>query len=706
MAIIKSGRKPAMVIAVTLLMITMVASAFVNTAIAEIPIEITVNPSQTITLNNFSVGFQLDGPDIRIWRDRTALRQLAQEAGFKLVRFFEHRIGKPCTAWYESSKTGRWDWSNIDLLINRIFEIGAEPLIVLGFIGYDSRRLTSVPTGMSYNVTTNLPYPDQWAAYCAEWVNHFQQVGLPVRYYEMINEAYHYFGWPATQPKLGYFMNIYNAAARAMRLANSDVRIGNDACVLKSVLNYFISNGENLDFLSYHAYGASTLSATDAQIFDAAETRYVVETSGVYGAEKTKQLYKAARGIDLPILHSENNLNYYFTQGTDSRIQKMQGAVYNALTFRVSMLKNFYHTSYFHFASSASQQTGSSGGLGFGMVNSDNNQPWYPYFVNKMIGSNLDKGDMIVEAKSNSSDVRAVAWIHDGKLRVMLICKVDQPRVVYLRGLTGQLSYEKIDNTIPWTSPALQTGTVDASNALTINGYTVMLLQGDVPTTPPAPPTPPTPPTYSFEDGFEQGDFSMWNQTSKSYDESVTVSNVRPYQGLYHGRFRSNGNGATEYAYVSKSLDSQELFARGYFYVARGLPLTDNDDRFFFMQLRAGDQALLRIGVRRVNGVDRWTLYARDGTTLAGPYYDLSSVATMNTWYSIEIHWKRNISEGLVEIFLGGNKIFEISNINTDYFGNANAIDFGILSVTRVQYGLTVYGDCFKISEMYIGSDA
>jgi len=124
------------------------------------------------------------------------------------------------------------------------------------------------------------------------------------------------------------------------------------------------------------------------------------------------------------------------------------------------------------------------------------------------------------------------------------------------------------------------------------------------------------------------------------------------------------------------------------------------------MQLRAGDQTLIRIGVRRVNGVDRWTLYARDGTTLAGPYYDLSSVATMNRWYCIEIHWKRSISEGLVEIFLGGEKILEISNINTDYFGNASAVDFGILSVTRVQYGLTVYGDCFEISETYIGQDA
>jgi len=67
-------------------------------------------------------------------------------------------------------------------------------------------------------------------------------------------------------------------------------------------------------------------------------------------------------------------------------------------------------------------------------------------------------------------------------------------------------------------------------------------------------------------------------------------------------------------------------------------------------------------------------------------YYNLSSVANMNSRYSIEIHWRRHVSEGLVEAYLGGEKILEVSGIDTDYFGNADAADFGILSITRVQY--------------------
>jgi len=283
-------------------LVFLITPLFLQISFAAPQVEVSVDSTKSNGTNKFSIGFQLDGPDIRIWRDSSALRELAQEANFKLVRFFEHRLGKPCTYWNEGTKTGQWDWRELDLLMQRIFEIGAEPLIALGFVGYETRRLTSVPNGMSYNPTTGLPYPDQWAAYCAEWVRHFKEAGFPVRYYEMINEAYHYFDWPATQPKLRYFMDLYNAAAKAMRNVNPNVKIGNDACVLTSVLDYFISNGENLDFLSYHAYGTSTLSATDSEIFQAAETKYIEESRTVYGVEKTRQLYKNSRGIDLHLL--------------------------------------------------------------------------------------------------------------------------------------------------------------------------------------------------------------------------------------------------------------------------------------------------------------------------------------------------------------------------------------------------------------------
>lgn len=445
---------------------------------AATPISISVNTTKVIGTNNLSLGFQLDGDDIRIWRDSSVLQQLASNASLKIVRFFEQRLGSPCTSWNTATKTGTWDWSKIDPLIKNIFAIGAQPLIVLGFIGYSNWQLSTCPRGMPLNTTTGLPQPDQWAAYTAAWVSHFKSKGYPVRYYELINEAYHYFGWPATQPKLGYFMQLYNSAYASMKAVNPNVQIGNDACVLKSVLNYFITNGKPLDFLSYHAYGATIPSTSDSTIFQNAETLYVNETLRVYGVDEARKVYKAAKGVWLPVMHDESNLDYYFTTGTDPRIQEMQGAVYNALTFRTGMLDNFSYISYFHFASSATNNP--QGGLGFGMVNLDNNKPYYPYYAFQMVGSNLAVGDKLVQCSSTSSNIRVVAWTHQNKLNLLIISKVDSATSITLQGLSGQLQYYKIDNTISWKTPKVQQGTVSSTSSLTINGYTVMLLQAVV----------------------------------------------------------------------------------------------------------------------------------------------------------------------------------------------------------------------------------
>jgi len=689
----------------SLFLFVLVSSQFFVVVYAATPTEVVIDQSDIIGTNSFSIGFQLDGPDIKKWRDSSELQELAQEANFKLVRFFEHRLGKPCVYWNEATRSGQWDWSDLDLLVERIFDIGAEPLIALGFVGYETRRLTSVPNGMSYDSVTGLPDPDQWAAYCAEWVKHFKQKGFPVRYYEMINEAYHYFDWPATQPKLSYYMDLYNAAAKAMRAVNSDVLIGNDAFILKSVLDYFISDGEDLDFLSYHAYGTSSLSATDADIFDAAETKYIEESRTVYGVEKALELYLNYRGIELPVIHAENNVNYHFTEGTDPRIQKMQGAVYNALSFRTSILNGYFHTSYFHFASSArSQEQNPSGGLGFGMVNSDNNQPWYAYYAHQLVGGNLDVGDFLIETTSNSEGVRTVGWINENKLNVLLICKVDQDITVNLNGVSGYFDYFKMDNSVSWRTPRVQSGRINVENPLVLDGYTVMLLQGDLSSVP-VPPSPPSiPPTSSgISDDFGSVNFNNWDGTVTSSGESATVVDFQPYYGNYHARFGSNGGGSVENAYSYMNVDEDELYARGYFYVPNGLPLVDNGDRFYFLRFRSSGQSLVGAGIRRNGNVNQWILYARDGSGWVGPLYASGASIEGDRYYCVELYWRKDSSSGLAELYVDGTKLIVFDDLNTGYFGNVDEVDFGLVSVSNLQNNLITYGDCFELSNTYIG---
>jgi hypothetical protein len=179
---------------------------------------------------------------------------------------------------------------------------------------------------------------------------------------------------------------------------------------------------------------------------------------------------------------SEYNFNSASAQGTDPKIQQMAGAVWTALVLRMSVLAGVRQAVYYSYSGSASWgMKNTYTGAGFGMVNGDNDYPWYQYYVHYMLGNNLGVGDAIVGTTSSSEDVRALAWIHNEKLNILLICKVDEPRIVRIEGLEGELKLLRIDNSIPWQTPAMQTNGIKSEEPLVINGYTVALLEGQVP---------------------------------------------------------------------------------------------------------------------------------------------------------------------------------------------------------------------------------
>lgn len=448
-------------------------------------VNITVDVGKVIGVNNLSLGFQLDHSSWIGFINYPQRQQLAQDAGFKLVRVFDFRQTNPrlmpCIYWNESTKTGTWDWTNVDTLVQKIFEIGAEPLFCLGWARDNIERY--IPPGMAVNPNTGLPYPDSYAGYAAEWVKHFKNVGLPVRYYQIMNEPAAYFGWtPPNQTKLGYYVEVWNAAARAMRSVNPNVSLSHDCITRKGVLEYWIQHGDDVDALDFHKYdhyGSEGWPPVDDEtVLARAETRYFETQTTMWGVEDARRMWFNARGKILPVINSESNLNPYCTTGTDPRIQQMLGAVWTSLVLRKAILKGLSFNVYFEFSSSASYgKTTETGGAGFGMVNSDNNKPWYPYYVHYMIGTHLFVGDSIVETVSSSEDIRTLAWINKQKLNVLIICKVDEPRMIYLNGIQGPSDITKIDNSISWENPSMQRQSSDIDEPILISGYTVLLIQ-------------------------------------------------------------------------------------------------------------------------------------------------------------------------------------------------------------------------------------
>jgi hypothetical protein len=453
--------------------------------------QININPNSVIGKNNFSIGFMTDWSWLGFISD-DARRQLVKDANFKLVRVFDFRTTSPkimpCYSW-DSVKNNctSWDWTQLDLFTQKVFEIGAEPIFTLGWASQNTQNY--IPSGMPINSTSGLPNTGSYAVYASEWVKHFKQKGWPVRYYEIMNEPFAYFGWnpsPSNNLKLTYFVDIWNVVARAMRQQNPNILLSQDALTQTNVLNYWLQYGDNVDYLDFHKYDCGTWNKSDPayysdeKLFGLAETSRFESTSSTYGVKESQQKWLTSRGKLLPVINSESNLNSAWEGGTDPRIQQMTGAVWKALELRQGIIKGVSYSVYYEFSSNANDgQSRPAKGYGFGMINSVNNTPWYPYYVQKWIGKNLYVGDNLVQSTSSSNNIRALSWINNGKLNLFIIHNSTKSETVSLQGVTGQFNYWKIDDPYgtSYLNPIEQTGAINAGSAITLNGYTVILLQ-------------------------------------------------------------------------------------------------------------------------------------------------------------------------------------------------------------------------------------
>jgi hypothetical protein len=647
-------------------------------------VNVTVGSAQTGS-NNLSLGYCISGESAYL--NEPTLRQLAVNANFKLVRIISTDI-EPCSYWNDATKTGTFNWATVDKVIQAIFATGAQPLITLGY--HNSYTGWKLPPGMGLNSVTGLPDPNSFAAYCSQWVQHFKSTGANVLFYEIINEPWSYFGWN-NYTLLGYYKTVFNAAAAAMKNVNPNVLVSFDGTNRKPVLNYWLSNGgANLGFISFHKYDESTIGEyNDATMLSEAETFQLQSDSCYYGVQDAQQVYYNARGKLIPVINSESNFDSAYATGTDPKIQQMVGAVWTALVLRTEMLVGLNYNCYYSISSSASnEEKKSSGGVGFGLINSDNCLPWYPYYVNMMIGISLAVGDPIIQTTSSSDNVQSIAWLHGTKEYLLLICKVNQPCTVQLSGLQGAMNYSKIDNTFSWKTPQLQTGSINPNTPISMIGYTVMLLEANISSSPDPSPTS----TITFADGFESGNFNAWTGTSVTSGETATVVNTVKHSGTYSAEFTSNGGSSYENAYCYENVASaQELYASSYVYVAAS-GITVSNDRFYFTILQANGNPVAYVGWRMVGSVVEWDLLIRDGTGWVDAYN--SSSVSLNQWISVELHWKSDSSAGLGQLFVNNILVCSISSRNTAYYGAVTSASFGLPELCNCASTQVYCDDC------------
>jgi len=446
-------------------------------------VDVNIDPGNVVGTNNLSLGFTLSPPEWKSYLKDSARRQLVHNCNFGVVRVFDfvNEGPQPCIHWDEATKTGTFDWTNVDLLVQRIREIGADPLFCLA--GFRSGA-PSIPPGMMVKTDTGLPDPESFACYATEWVKHFKALGLPVHSYEIMNEPQAYFGgWnqnPVNLKRLHNYMLLFGATAASMRQQDPNARISFDYICKKSVMDYWLANGgADVDSLNFHKYDDDLVGdKTDEEVFGLVESKHFGTWPLGQSVNEARQAWFNARGKLLPLVCSENNLNSASETGTDPRIQQMAGAVWVALLLRMNILTGMQHSIYHCLSSSRSYgNKRPTSGAGFGMINSDDDHPWYPYYVQHMIGNNLAPGDPLVDAGAPSESVRSVAWIHGQDLNILLISKSPNQINVRLSGVKTQLNLRMIDSSVPWQTPEIRTGVIDPTSGIDCHGYTVALLQ-------------------------------------------------------------------------------------------------------------------------------------------------------------------------------------------------------------------------------------
>ncbi len=201
-------------------------------------------------------------------------------------------------------------------------------------------------------------------------------------------------------------------------------------------------------------------------------------------------------------------------------------------------------------------------------------------------------------------------------------------------------------------------------------------------------------------DGFESGSFSAWTGTSVSAGETASVVSTLSHHGGYSARFAANGGTTYEYTYCYRTVSAlSEVYARGYFYVSQsGIAAAGN--RFYLIQLKSGTGTVAWAGWRQISSGLRWELIIRNG---AGYVSAFSSVSpSLNGWYCVELHWKKDNANGVGELFVDGVLVCSLTGKDTSAYGDVTAVRFGLPELQSCG-PTTVNCDCCTISKSYIG---
>lgn len=413
---------------------------------------------------------------------KAAYQQWARDIPVKMVRLWIGRnstVTHPCTSWNSTTHTGVFNWASFDSLIAEIIAMGATPLIVM-CLPRSSSPWWYLPSGMATNSDGSPSSAEDFGEYCKAVAAHYKAAYPATSFYwNTLNEAYVYAGWPPTTAKRLKCMQLHEAAWTHIHEADPGAKVSLDASTLVSWLDFILAS-YHIDYIDFHHYPGGSMGASTSSIMDTNSKIAYFGSSSYLSIASARAKFLAKYGTDPEVINSETNWSYIYSSGSDPRNITTVGACYDAMTIIWAMyLKMNYRL---HFQYSSKESTSHPGTYGFGMIDDTLaiGTAFYPWFVYNWVGQNLAVGDTLYTvtpsplSSPSGNQVYAAAWRNGVRSHVLVVNKGSTSQTVSITGLTGIANWWQIDPSIPATSAGMSAGLgALVTVPFTLPGYSV-----------------------------------------------------------------------------------------------------------------------------------------------------------------------------------------------------------------------------------------
>ncbi|HVO62975.1 MAG TPA: hypothetical protein VMT53_18745 [Terriglobales bacterium] len=251
---------------------------------------------------------------------RRDAREVKQITGFQYVRF--HAILHDEVGVYDEDQSGKavYNFSYVDQIYDGLLAMGAKPFVEISFI---PKKLASKPDLFPFWYQPSVAPPTDYAkwdalvtALCQHLIERYGIDEVATWYFEVWNEPNIDF-WGG-DPKQPTYFELYDHTAKAVKAANSKLRIGGpstaQAAWVGDMIAHAVKNNVPLDFVSTHVYGNDTAD----NVF---KTNEVIPRSQMVcrAVKKVHDEITSSTRPDMPLFWSEYNAAYDNTvEVTDS----------------------------------------------------------------------------------------------------------------------------------------------------------------------------------------------------------------------------------------------------------------------------------------------------------------------------------------------------------------------------------------------------